>query len=806
MKKILTVVILLLSLTGLAQYPFEGIVGLKYLSTDTVAVYKLQIKNEIVSETTQMTVIDTILVTEDYLKFYVDSVFNEIGVTSIDEFFTRNDSLLIKLSGEELTHGVDLSQFMDNTDNQQIYIDSTDTQYFIWIDEGDTIYFPKAALAPVDSIYTEDLAGFPVEKLMYDRGASTHEVTKFLKPYGIAWGGYVSHVTGLTLNITPTFYYINGDDYTSNSSNVTLSTADATYARIDVIAVDTTGSVVVIEGTPSNDPVKPVIDPLYQVELTQVLIMAGATTPDGITNNLIYDENVEWTGSSSGVTVNFNGATSPYSGSKVTDVSTLTNLDKVIYQNGSNINVDEYMVISFAVKLKQALTRRSSLKLAFIDSPTKVSNEYTITLNNTSTDWQVITIPLSVITWTKTYFNGVVFQYSSTTSHTGLYIDRVFLQKGITQQEPTGDSQNLTYTPYPDKGIMNISGGTSDTIPIVNEVNAGLMTPEDKAKLDSVSVHPPVTIATESADIASIDENQVLTINIPDVTNATNLFYTGVVTDRNIDVTLEGYTPFDRDMKLILPDDSISEGDTITISFNGGSQYPVYGHTVCEDSLALWVVFKDSTWFVLGNLGDDFTVENTNTGDQHLIFNNDTLSLSGDTTKVFIGGGGEQVIDTFSISGNNIRISISGDGEAFKSVDVSTTTAVAANTAKVTNATHTGEVTGATSLTIADNVVDYGNVAVTLKDTIVDNDLSWDYSAHSIVYSTITGGGTIALTNGQINKTVLVVLTVSSFTAITVPANITVLSGSATFGNGVFYLYLHCIGTNSYLMSIIQEQ
>ena len=39
-------------------------------------------------------------------------------------------------------------------------------------------------------------------------------------------------------------------------------------------------------------------------------------------------------------------------------------------------------------------------------------------------------------------------------------------------------------------------------------------------------------------------------------------------------------------------------------------------------------------------------------------------------------------------------------------------TAIAANTAKTTNATHTGEVTGATALTIADDVVDEANLKV----------------------------------------------------------------------------------------------
>ena len=44
-------------------------------------------------------------------------------------------------------------------------------------------------------------------------------------------------------------------------------------------------------------------------------------------------------------------------------------------------------------------------------------------------------------------------------------------------------------------------------------------------------------------------------------------------------------------------------------------------------------------------------------------------------------------------------------------------TEIAANTAKVTNATHTGEVTGGTALTIADNVVDEANLKVSNSPT-----------------------------------------------------------------------------------------
>ena len=45
----------------------------------------------------------------------------------------------------------------------------------------------------------------------------------------------------------------------------------------------------------------------------------------------------------------------------------------------------------------------------------------------------------------------------------------------------------------------------------------------------------------------------------------------------------------------------------------------------------------------------------------------------------------DQTIDVFSISGNNVQLSLEDDGEATKTVDISSTTAVAANTAKVTD-------------------------------------------------------------------------------------------------------------------------
>ena len=86
----------------------------------------------------------------------------------------------------------------------------------------------------------------------------------------------------------------------------------------------------------------------------------------------------------------------------------------------------------------------------------------------------------------------------------------------------------------------------------------------------------------------------------------------------------------------------------------------------------------------------------------HSYIDNNTGSLrirdAGGAEKLRVSGSGVSVTGNITVTGTVDGIDIATD--------------VAANTAKVTNATHTGEVTGATSLTIADNVVDEANLKV----------------------------------------------------------------------------------------------
>ena len=75
-------------------------------------------------------------------------------------------------------------------------------------------------------------------------------------------------------------------------------------------------------------------------------------------------------------------------------------------------------------------------------------------------------------------------------------------------------------------------------------------------------------------------------------------------------------------------------------------------------------------------------------------------------------------ITTAKILDANITTSkIADDAVTTDKLANSINSAITANTAKVTNATHSGDVTGATALTIADNVVDEANLKVSNSPT-----------------------------------------------------------------------------------------
>ena len=93
--------------------------------------------------------------------------------------------------------------------------------------------------------------------------------------------GTVAWISGLTYKASDLVYKISGKTYTAAGRYITLSSANPTLGRIDVIYVDEYSNIGVHAGTPNEDPVKPVVLST-ELEVTIAIIGAGATIPSNI--------------------------------------------------------------------------------------------------------------------------------------------------------------------------------------------------------------------------------------------------------------------------------------------------------------------------------------------------------------------------------------------------------------------------------------------------------------------------------------------------------------------------------------------
>jgi len=250
----------------------------------------------------------------------------------------------------------------------------------------------------------------------------------------ITWSG-----SGLVYDATDLDYYILCSRYFANSTTLTLAVADPTNPRIDKFYADITGAIGVITGTPATNPQEPQVNPLNQIDLGFVYIPAGSTVPAGTTQTVIYNENVEWSGTSDVPSINFAYATNPYIGSLSTYIPNAPNSSYVEWQsNGIDYLFSEAQYLKFWVRLNDNFV---SDPLSFFD----VTFEYTdVTVSQTLAvgngdynmdyslinQWQLVSIPLTGITTFGTEFNEVHFVINS--APTSFQLDYVYLLETAT--------------------------------------------------------------------------------------------------------------------------------------------------------------------------------------------------------------------------------------------------------------------------------------------------------------------------------------------------------------------------------------
>jgi hypothetical protein len=281
-----------------------------------------------------------------------------------------------------------------------------------------------------DSIYTKTTIGWTLLNLDSRTGLISGGI--------VSWTGY-----GLSFDVTGAVYVINGKRFVSPADSVTLDAADDLLPRIDIIVVDNTGAIVVVKGDPATNPSIPQFDPNTQVYLTSILINAGETTPSGVARTMVYDENEEWTASSSGLTASFDNTSNVYHGTKSGVLTSVTNGSTVTFTNTAPLTVASFTVLKLFIRLNTTtflIFNPPRVRVTFFNGATQSSNTVDISAYgfdpHTQASYQNISIPFSAFNFTSTSFDAIRLSFNG--SNSGYYLDYAQIQQGITTNSANG--------------------------------------------------------------------------------------------------------------------------------------------------------------------------------------------------------------------------------------------------------------------------------------------------------------------------------------------------------------------------------
>jgi hypothetical protein len=254
---------------------------------------------------------------------------------------------------------------------------------------------------------------------------------------------------------------------TASSPNLSITSPDSTYNRIDAIVVNEDGDIKIKSGTPAPSPKKPALAE-DEVLIQYALVKAGVYKIG--TNEIVYENNSQWqtntyqiSGSISG-SVNFASVNSQYNStsciSSNTDYRTGLNFTKLT----GTINRSEYASISMRVRFNAVPDRNRFLSAQIYgtsSSYTGTASSNSINLMaygldvNTIGTWQHIVVPTIKFGSKVETIKGLKIRLigGASASNASWDLDYVLFQSGIDYDEYT-DSSNATYT------TSNISTGS----------------------------------------------------------------------------------------------------------------------------------------------------------------------------------------------------------------------------------------------------------------------------------------------------------------------------------------------------------
>jgi uncharacterized protein (TIGR02145 family) len=376
---------------------------------------------------------------------------------------------------------------------------------------------PESGEGGIDDIYVEPDPTFPIDYLYYEKDSVPTFVTDIPKADGVVAGGHISWLGGLTYQIDPTAWYKAGELYTIDTSVLTLDPANSGQDRIDAMILDIVDGFTFITGTPAESPMRPTVDAGTDIFLTEVYIAAGDDEPTPVpTDEIVYNENVEWTVSASGPSINPDYTGEHYQGSKSIDVGSIGNFEYIQFESGTSKETADWESIIVNLKLKSTPldTRKSRLAVQFLLNGVAICNPTNFTISGSASGWQNLALMFSRINFFSGEFNQIRLYFYKTTGgdYTGFYLDYIKLEAGV-EQPVLNQSVILT-------GDVTGSGVTGSPIPTtLKTVNSNVGQFGGATSVPKITVDEKGRVtAVESVDItpsSGSDEKVKLTADDP---------------------------------------------------------------------------------------------------------------------------------------------------------------------------------------------------------------------------------------------------------------------------------------------------
>lgn len=359
---------------------------------------------------------------------------------------------------DDFINGVNINKLKDEiqynpnitTEIDYINEDETVSQPFQTPTEPETItiYFKttlQAGETDVINTIVENHHSETFNQINNQTGINTDILKSAIKNNYILEGG-IFWKDNYNFIITNTKYVINNNIYSVPNTIITLDASDNSD-RYDTICLGITngGHTDVMKGMPNESPSPMDVNQLKCIKLCDVLVKAGTTEPDYITNNYFYDNGTTYADWS--LTTNGENITVGITCISFNDVMSEEYLD---FTHTSQVTLIDYDILVFVVKCNKIFPENALIELTLFDS---VSNSKMLVSNTkfgfdryNVTDYQYFVVDLSIFKLSTIYCNKFRIKILTEKPHVKVNFDLYCarFQNGMNTELLTTDNKMIS--------------------------------------------------------------------------------------------------------------------------------------------------------------------------------------------------------------------------------------------------------------------------------------------------------------------------------------------------------------------------